>query len=451
MSKRTKGESRLDAQDAIIAKFKSMRPAENKRAAGDFEVARSTKSILSAINYVVRTGIEAYDDIVGGFPFGRICEVYGLDSSGKSSVVLRTAINMQRGEIYKIERSVENGTQFTRLEPGTYDIAVVYFDNEGSVDDDTKLTIEGTRADVVFSNVDTVDQMFGMIEGAIDVMVARGKETNRPWFLLIVVDTIAATSSTEEMVSAWADRDYPRQAAQISRGFRRLVREINRHNVCLICTNQVRENVKEAGMHRGPRSPVPSEIEYTTFGGRALRFYASHRVFMFRLMSKYKLIPDSQFAAGFLIGFRSVKNRIRSALREGRMALLVGEKTGGLHNLYSKLETLLYLGFAEPEAKEKMVNIKFKFHTNKVPMTTFGAKETTTTLAEDDEQPTGRRGGGRKDPSIYCRADWPDFYAAHKEDLDALWNAAMKYVQQIEGEVVVATDPEEASEVAEES
>jgi hypothetical protein len=86
----------------------------------------------------------------------------------------------------------------------------------------------------------------------------------------------------------------------------------------------------------------------------------------------YKINPKSKFANGMLIGFRSIKNRVKKPFREGRMVILFGDGEGaggGFSNEFSILETLLYMKYAEYSEATKAIS--FKFAKFKIPTTTF--------------------------------------------------------------------------------
>jgi len=226
------------------------------------------------------------------------------------------------------------------------------------------------------------------------------------------------------LAQAWGKRDYPRVPGEISKGFTKLTRRVSKNNVCMICTNQVRTAYSAGqGGNKGGGS-VQSWL-YSSPGGLSLRFYASHRVYVQTLNSIYRLTPEAKFAAGIQIGFRTIKNRLRPPLREGRMVLLFDKDKGGLHDEFSLLENLVYTKFIELENKEKGTDFVCKFAKNGVVPTTFG-DAVKTSLDEDDSAPRPRR-GGKKDPGFKFRYEWPAFYQAHKVDLDNLWKAAVVY------------------------
>jgi hypothetical protein len=251
----------------------------------------------------------------------------------------------------------------------------------------------------------------------------------------------------------WGDQDYPRQPAQLSMGFRKIKRRLNVNNVCMICTNQVRMNMKGSGGRKMVNVGDPQSWEYTGYGGLALRFWATHRVFMYAKQSRYKLLPTSQFPDGLVIGFHTVKNRLRMPLRDGRMVLLFGA-TGkmypGLCPEMSMLEDLVLSDAVEIGNKEKGKDYTIKFGRFGINPTTFDPKEVTTTLDQDDERPAQSRRGSKKEPSFVYRAEWPEFYEAHKADIDLLWNAAIAKALSITktgSEIEIEAEPDDTLKI----
>lgn len=428
--------------DLIISRLKKVQPKASAECS--YDVTHSSKIILSDVNYVLTTGIRAFDDLSGGLPFGRVVELFGLESCGKTAMAIRCAIRAKQGHVYKRIRNDDKTVTLERVDPDSYHMAVLYVDNEQSLDSSRKIMVDGTELDVVLTRCDTVELLFKEIDELIKTCEAYKEETGKEVFVVVVVDTIAGTSSKEELAQAWDKDDYPRQPKQLSQGFRTMINDISRHNVCMICTNQVRTNFAGANMQKN-KTIVPQHTEFSTFGGKALSFYSSHRVFMHGFTSKYTLIKGAQFAAGFLVGFYILKNRLKKPKREGRMVLLFDEEgQGGLHDVLSLLETFIFLGFAEYDEGTKQ--IVFKFRKNGIPTTTF--QDITPSLEEQDSQPLrGRK--AYKDPRIDEKAEWPGFYLEHKPDLDALWDASVKYAMTIEGmdgKVVEASGMDETEE-----
>jgi hypothetical protein len=148
---------------------------------------------------------------------------------------------------------------------------------------------------------------------------------------------------------------------------------------------------------------------------------------MYCMPFKYGLVKGSKFAAGLLLGFFTVKNRALKPLREGRLALIF-DSSRGIDPLFSQLETLIFLKFAD--VSKTTGEIIFRFNRWGVSHTTFDADgaEAGSALEEEND-----RGGRRDEPSITNRAEWPAFYAAHKADMDTLFNKAIEYTFATEG------------------
>lgn len=417
---------KLDLNSRILSKLRASRP--RTETAGTFEVTRTSKEVLSKVSYVLTTGIEPFDDLVGGFPIGRITEVFGLESCGKTQLMIRMAVRGQTLKISQVVRHQDGSVTFEPLPKGkkVY-VHVLYIDNECSIDDDEQIVVDGVEMDVHLARCDTVDQLFKMVDITVnEVEAAQKEDKDTLYFVVVITDTIASTSSKEEMESDWGTVDYSRMPKQLREGFRVLNRKINRCNVAWICTNQVSDSFKAAaGGKRKNKSSTPDPDDFIAPGGKALKFFATHRVFMWGTQSNYKLYPTSKFAAGLLIGFKSVKNRVKKPKREGRMVILFGDENkrgGGFSSLHSKLETMIYLGVAKISENGK--EISFLFNKHRVATTTYGVAETKTTLDEDDEKEVVKR--GNKNPFIESRGEWPEYYEQHKADLDALYQLAIK-------------------------
>lgn len=421
-----KAKKKMDLNDRIMMKIRATAP--KKGEAGSVEISDTGKSVLSKVKYVLTTGIAPFDDMVGGFPFGRVTEVFGLESCGKTQLVIRAAVRAQTLNICEVVRT-KGIPKLVPISKKNVYIHVLYIDNEQSIDEDEKIVVDGTPLRVKLARCDTIDQLFKMADIAItEVGIAQKEDPDTLFFVLVIVDTIASTSSKGEMTQEWGKVDYSRHAQQYRQGFRIMTRKINRVNVSMICTNQVGDKFGDSGggSRKKPNKGFGMQPnDYATFGGKALKFFATHRVFMMQ-MREYKINPRSKFPNGLLVGFRSMKNRVKKPFREGRMVILFGDENGvggGFNDLYSILETLIYLKYAEIGEGDKK-EIKFKFHKFKIPVTTFGEQLSTTLDEDDDQEVSSKR--GRKDPSIGIRAEWPAFYAAHKADIDALYANAIE-------------------------
>lgn len=427
-----------DLMDKIRSKVHASR--NRKEDFGNFEISRSKDNILASVKYTLTTGIRAFDETTGGFPFGRVTEVYGLDGCGKTGIAIRASIRAQLRHIYEKIRDEDGKTALRRI-PEDSDVTILYIDNEHSLEEDDKTilhdeydpTVEPVRLDCLTADCDTVDQLFKIVETTLDCIKEEEKSTGRTQFVVIVVDTIASTSSKEEMNAEWGKVDYARQPKQLREGFRKMTRRISRQNVCMICLNQVSDKIgAEAAGGRKVKYSTPQDDDFATFGGRALKYYASLRIFMFKMKGKLCLIPKSQFAHGYLIGFRTTKNRIIKPMREGRLSLIFDK---GYNDCLSMMETMLFLNFCELGDKG---DIRIRYRAKGVTPVTYGAPEAKAggkSLQDEDDD-----GGRDVDPRVENKAAWLSHYRQHKEDIDNLWREAVKYMFETE---IVADAPGE--------
>jgi RecA/RadA recombinase len=438
-----------DLSERFVSNMMRHRP--KKASSGTFEFVNSDETVLADVKYVVLTGIDDFDEFTGGFPFGRISEVFGLENCGKSAMMLRTMCRFQAKHIYEVISRNGFIHSLKRVDPAQIRIIKGYIDNEGSLEKGFKLGISDITFDEQGNEVvektmlqktglgrcDTVEQIFFSADEFINVIreaqdeeeeVAeeQGKE---PRIILgvFIVDTVAGTSSKSEIEREWGKEDYPRAAGKISEGFRCLTHDFSRYNVAAIFTNQVRTAMKERGTtgYRVKFS-TPQQDDYSTYGGKALSFYATHRIFMFQVPVKYTLVKGTQFPAGFLVGFRTVKNRLRKPLREARMVLLFDEEQGGLHNTLSILESLIFLKVAELHDSGA---VSFKFRKFQLETTSFAENVVLNPKPEDVKKRRKRE----TDPMIDGRYQWLAFYKAHRSDLDKLHRVAIERANRTEG------------------
>lgn len=426
-----------------------------KAGTATFDFTMSDKDIFGDVKYVLLTGNEPFDQFTGGFPMGRISEVFGLENCGKSALMLRSMCRFQAHHIYEVVDKKGFIYTLKRVDTKRIRHIMVYIDNEGSLEKGFKLGIRDTTFDENGAEhteeteltgcgvglTDTIEQVFLAVEKFLKIIRQAEKEikeaeSDEIVFGMLIVDTVAGTSSKDEMEREWGERDFPRAAAKISEGFRRLRAEITRHNVSIVCTNQVRTNYNQQGGGYRVRYSTPQDKDFSTFGGRALAFYATHRIFMFQVPIKYTLVKGAQFPAGFLVGFRTVKNRLRKPLREARMVLLFDEEQGGFHNIFSLLDSLVFLRVAEfgkgDEDEGKGGCVRFLFRKFGIETTTFAEN-----VKPDEELKDAASGNRRKkkveDPEIEDRWQWPAFYRAHRADLDKLWRVAVDKANATEG------------------
>jgi recombination protein RecA len=187
------------------------------------------------------SGCLALDTIMGGgLPFGRMTEIFGDNSTGKTLIAEQlTAVAQEE------------------------DITVVYADTESAVSLKMMEAV-GVKTDkLIYSSPDTIEEVFELFESAVKSKSSTSKDSK----MLLIWDSVAATSSDLEMASDYGKASMGRHAALISQAMRKFTRMVAAEHVAVLFLNQTREKV---GVMFGDN--------VTTFGGKAIGFHASIRI-----------------------------------------------------------------------------------------------------------------------------------------------------------------------------
>ena len=236
---------------------------------------------------------------VGGLPRGRIIEIYGPESSGKTTLALHVVAEAQKA--------------------GS---TAAFIDAEHALDPQYAHNIGVNLADLFISQPDNGEQALEIVETLI-----RTNEVG-----LIVVDSVAALVPLAEINGEMGDAMVGLHARLMSQAMRKLTAIVSQSNTCLIFINQLREKI---GVMFG--SPE------TTTGGRALKFYSSVRLDIRRI----SIIKNGEDFIGSRTRVKVVKNKVAPPFKECEFDIMYGEgisREGDVLDLAVELGVIIQKG-----------------------------------------------------------------------------------------------------------
>ena len=270
----------------------------------------------------ISSGCEILNCVLGGgYPLGRIVNIVGDKSTGKTLLAIEAFANFSR--------QFPNGKMY-------------YHEAEASFDTDYAQALGMPIENVNFIDTDTVE---GFFEALTEVIDSHKKESSPGMYVLDSLDALTDKAEKERKI---ADGSYAMtKQKKLSEIFRRLVSDIEKTNVCLLIISQVRDNIGVAFGEKYKRS-----------GGKSLDFYASQILWLSEVEKLLRTVKGIKRPIGIKIKAKCKKNKISLPFRECEFPIIFGygidDATGNLEFLNKVKGSLEEIGITEIKDVEEL-------------------------------------------------------------------------------------------------
>lgn len=275
----------------------------------------------------ISTGCVALDVITGGgLPVGRLSEYYGDPSSGKSLIAAQVAANAQ-----------EDG------------YIVAYADTEGAVSIPMMEKVGVNIDELIYAAPDTMEDVFNFFDSAIESKSQVDPDNK----MVLIWDSVAASSTEAEQEKDYGKIGYMDHARVMSQALRKIKGKFAEHQVAALFLNQTREKL---GVMFGDK--------VATFGGKAVSFYSSVRVYLDITTKLSRMDGKKKRIIGMNTKAICVKNKLAMPFKDTVLPIYFGH---GIDDDFAALNWLLDNGYLEGTNPYKMTigneEIKFKKNT----------------------------------------------------------------------------------------